>query len=119
MIETHLSNPAAREDFRHVSLVGQAAKGVIAGFGATSCYWPSRRLPCWRKKVRAREQGRAEPSQKESPRACRKCVRRRRRNQRAVLTRSWCAIWRRCWTIRASPRSKSSMANCACDWRGR
>ena len=36
VIETHLSNPAAREDFRHVSLVGKAAKGVIAGFGATS-----------------------------------------------------------------------------------
>jgi 3-dehydroquinate dehydratase II len=36
VIETHLSNPAAREDFRHISLVGQAAKGVIAGFGATS-----------------------------------------------------------------------------------
>ncbi|MEZ5994557.1 MAG: type II 3-dehydroquinate dehydratase [Hyphomonadaceae bacterium] len=36
VIETHLSNPAAREDFRHVSLVGKAAKGVIAGFGPTS-----------------------------------------------------------------------------------
>jgi 3-dehydroquinate dehydratase-2 len=36
VIETHLSNPASREVFRHVSLVGQAAKGVIAGFGATS-----------------------------------------------------------------------------------
>lgn len=36
VIETHLSNPQAREDFRHVSLVGRAAKGVIAGFGATS-----------------------------------------------------------------------------------
>lgn len=36
VIETHLSNPAAREDFRHVSLVGKAARGVIAGFGATS-----------------------------------------------------------------------------------
>lgn len=36
VIETHLSNPAAREEFRHVSLVGRAAKGVIAGFGATS-----------------------------------------------------------------------------------
>lgn len=36
VIEAHLSNPAAREDFRHVSLVGQAAKGTIAGFGATS-----------------------------------------------------------------------------------
>lgn len=36
VIETHLSNPGQREDFRHVSLVGRAAKGVIAGFGATS-----------------------------------------------------------------------------------
>ncbi|MBL8536445.1 MAG: type II 3-dehydroquinate dehydratase [Hyphomonadaceae bacterium] len=36
VIETHLSNPMAREEFRHVSLVGKAAKGVIAGFGATS-----------------------------------------------------------------------------------
>src|SRR5690606_25855049 len=36
VIETHLSNPAAREEFRHVSLVGKAARGVIAGFGATS-----------------------------------------------------------------------------------
>lgn len=36
VIETHLSNPAQREDFRHASLVGRAAKGVIAGFGATS-----------------------------------------------------------------------------------
>lgn len=36
VIETHLSSPAAREEFRHVSLVGKAAKGVIAGFGATS-----------------------------------------------------------------------------------
>ena len=36
VIETHLSNPAAREDFRHVSYIASAAKGVIAGFGATS-----------------------------------------------------------------------------------
>ena len=36
VIETHLSNPAAREPFRHVSHVGAAAKGVIAGFGALS-----------------------------------------------------------------------------------
>ena len=36
VIETHLSNPGAREEFRHLSLVGKAAKGVIAGFGATS-----------------------------------------------------------------------------------
>lgn len=36
VIEVHLSNPHARSSFRHVSLVGQAAKGVVAGFGALS-----------------------------------------------------------------------------------
>ena len=36
VIEVHLSNPHAREPFRHVSLVGQAARGTVAGFGALS-----------------------------------------------------------------------------------
>lgn len=34
VIEVHLSNPAGREDYRHKSYVGMAAKGTIAGFGA-------------------------------------------------------------------------------------
>jgi 3-dehydroquinate dehydratase II len=34
VIEVHLSNPQAREAFRDRSLVGAAAKGMVAGFGA-------------------------------------------------------------------------------------
>ena len=33
VIEVHLSNPAAREEFRHTDLVGGACAGVISGFG--------------------------------------------------------------------------------------
>ncbi|HEX7874920.1 MAG TPA: type II 3-dehydroquinate dehydratase [Sphingobium sp.] len=36
VIEVHLSNPHAREEFRRHSYVGMAAKGSIAGFGANS-----------------------------------------------------------------------------------
>lgn len=36
VIEVHLSNPASREPFRHISYVSPVAKGVIAGFGADS-----------------------------------------------------------------------------------
>ncbi|MBA2934266.1 type II 3-dehydroquinate dehydratase [Sphingomonas sp. CGMCC 1.13654] len=36
VIEVHLSNPHKREEFRHRSYIGMAAKGTVAGFGAMS-----------------------------------------------------------------------------------
>jgi 3-dehydroquinate dehydratase-2 len=36
VIEVHLSNPHSREEFRHKSFVGMAAKATVAGFGAAS-----------------------------------------------------------------------------------
>jgi len=35
-IETHISNPARREEFRHTSMVAAACHGTIAGFGPFS-----------------------------------------------------------------------------------
>ncbi|GMA97000.1 3-dehydroquinate dehydratase [Pseudolysinimonas kribbensis] len=49
LVEVHISNPAARETFRHTSVVSAVATGTIAGFGFDSYVlalrgsdWPTR-----------------------------------------------------------------------------
>lgn len=38
VVEVHISNPHAREEFRHTSVISGVATGVIAGFGVESYY---------------------------------------------------------------------------------
>lgn len=44
LVEVHISNPYAREAFRHVSVVGPVATGTIAGFGFESYHLALRAL---------------------------------------------------------------------------
>jgi len=36
LVEIHLTNPAAREEFRHTSVIAGVATGTVAGFGSGS-----------------------------------------------------------------------------------
>jgi 3-dehydroquinate dehydratase II len=36
LVEVHISNPAAREGFRHTSVISAVATGTVAGFGPLS-----------------------------------------------------------------------------------
>ena len=46
LVEVHMSNPAAREGFRHTSVVAGVADGTVAGFGLMSYLLALRAIAC-------------------------------------------------------------------------
>jgi len=47
MIEVHISNPAAREAFRHESVISAVVDGTIAGFGVDSYRMAIEQIARW------------------------------------------------------------------------
>lgn len=47
VIEVHISNVHAREQFRHHSHVSQVARVIVVGFGVVGYAWPSAGFPNW------------------------------------------------------------------------
>jgi 3-dehydroquinate dehydratase II len=57
LVEVHISNPAARESFRHTSVVAAVADGTVAGFGLVSYQLALQAIA----ELVAEDAGRAEP----------------------------------------------------------
>ena len=47
LVEVHMSNPAARESFRHTSVVAAVANGTVAASAWSPTSWRCRRSPSW------------------------------------------------------------------------
>ena len=53
LVEVHLTNPAAREEFRHTSVIAAVASGTVAGFGPGSYVLALQALAHWADPTRA------------------------------------------------------------------